>query len=187
MTKLLSFICGLMLSTFVFGQESQVITTVDVMKMLEEASCDQVSVCADSEDSNEKYKCVQAAAQSCNLNLDVDQILTAFEKKRSMTTGVKNDERQKLLKSISDTSRLLISKSNTSGASFSVVDKKTGKFMIRVPLTRINANTFTSAKGKKFNKKEILAYMKGRKPSYNNALVLTSMILKSCAISVSVK
>ena len=147
MTKLLSLICCLMLSTFVFGQ-------AEVMRTLEEASCSQLDLCTDSEDSEEKFNCVQAAAQSCSLDIDVDQILIALDKKKYVTTGVKSEDWLKHLKSMSDSSKLVIGKS-TSGASLSVVNKRTGKIMIRIPLTRVSPTAFASVKGKKFSKKEM--------------------------------
>lgn len=187
MTKLFTLIIYCAISYSVSAQTPTNVTVTEADQVDETTACDMFSLCT-QEDQNERAQCIQEQAENnCNLYLDLEYIFSVLEKRKSTTTGIRNDEWRKLLKAIFNTSKLTIRKNRTIGVSFLVVDKKTGKSLIRIPLSRVNSKTFASGTNKKLNIKEINTFSELQKPTNQNALTIVSKVLKSCSISVSFK
>jgi hypothetical protein len=185
MKKIVFFLVCCLASSFVFSQDKKEPTAAAVAD-LTQSGCDVLNICAQPEDETDYGRCVQQYIENCGSDMDLEVIIGILDKKRSLTTGVKNTGWEKILEGLLKVNKVEIDK-KTTGIAVVIKHKITKAVLVSVPLAPVTSKTFAASSTKRINTKEIDAFIKTQTPSNTNAITLVKLFLKSCSFSVSVK
>lgn len=151
-----------------------------------QTTCDAMSACAEYEDEDTYSQCVMNKIKDCGESPDLEAYILILDKKKSVTTGVKNELWKQLLAAIFKNNKVSIVK-KTKSISIVVSNKITKAVLTSMQLSPVNSKTYAFSSTKKFSPKEIERFMEKNKPTQANAIVLTKILLKSCSFSISIK